>query len=579
MRYKLIENSLNDIFNPAKTILLNRGITNIKKYLSLDDSVLNHFSTLENMGNAVKCILKHIENNSHIHIIVDSDCDGHCSASMVYNYLKLIDNNINVTYSIHTKKQHGISDDIELPGDINLLICPDAATNDVEECKKLYDKGIEIIILDHHIQDKENPYAIIVNNQIGNYENKSLCGSGVVYKFLQALDEETWNSYADNFIDLVALANIGDVMDIRSYETRRLIDKGLSRIRNKFFKALIEKQSYSMGNDFNIISVQWYIVPLINALIRSGDYDEKEMMFRAFIETDEVFKYKPRKKSKDDPEPEEIDEYIYDRVARLCGNAKNRQNNSKDKSLVDIYEHIEKKGYNNNKIIIANITGLLDETLTGVTAIKVAENYNKPCLLLRKTKDDENIYAGSGRNLNDSPIEDLKGFLEETKLFEFVTGHAGAFGVGINKDNIPLAIQLINEKLKDVDFTHCYDVDFILDIDDLSINLIREIDKLKDVYGQGIKESLLVINNIEICVNNIQVFEKKSTTVKFVYNDEITFIKFNVQENDKLLKIIKDEGRSREILTLNIIGKASINDFNGILSPQIKIEKYEIYGE
>jgi single-stranded-DNA-specific exonuclease len=579
MRYKLIEGSLNDIYNPQKTILTNRGITDIKTYLNLDDSVLNHFSTLDNMDKAVECMLKHIDNNSSIHIICDSDADGYCSAAMLYNYLKLINQNINLSYSIHTKKQHGISDDIQLPEDINLLICPDSATNDTEECKKLFDKGVDIIILDHHQQDKENPYAIIVNNQTCDYPNKSLSGAGIVYKFLQAFDDETWNSYADNFIDLVALSNIGDVMDIRSYETKRLIDKGLSHIRNKFFKALIEKQSYSIGNSFNIISVQFYIVPLINALVRSGDYDEKEMMFRAFIETDEVFKYKPRKKSKDDPEPEEVDENIYDRVARLCANAKNRQNNSKDKSLVNIYEHIEKKGYDNNKIMIANVTGLLDESLTGVTAIKVAEKYNKPCLLLRKSKDDENVYAGSGRNINDSPIVDLKAFLEETGLFDFVTGHPGAFGAGIKKENIPVAIQLINEKLKDVDFTHCYDVDFIVEAEDLSISFIRDIDGLKDVYGQGIKESLLVIKNVEVCINNIQVYEKTTTTLKFVYNDEITFIKFKCQEDEEIIKIKNDEDRSGEILTLNIIGKASINNYNGILSPQIIIEKYEIIGE
>jgi single-stranded-DNA-specific exonuclease len=579
MRYRLIEGSLNDISNPQKTILTNRGITDIETYLNLDDNVLNHFNTLDNMNKAVECMLKHINNNSSIHIIVDPDCDGYCSAAMIYNYFKLLDLNINLSYSIHTKKQHGISNDIQLPEYFDLLICPDSGTNDTEKCKELADANIDIIILDHHQQDKENPFAIIVNNQVGNYPNKSLSAAGVVYLFLQAIDEETWNSYTDNFLDLVALSLIGDVMDIRSFETKRLIDKGLSHIRNKFFKALIDRQSYSIGNNFNIISIQFYIVPLINALVRSGDYDEKEMMFRAFIEVDEMFKYKPRRKSKDDPEPEEIDENIYARVARLCTNAKGRQNNSKDKSLVNIYEHIEKKGYNNNKIMIANITGLLDESLTGVTAIKIAEKYNKPCLLLRRSKDDKNIYAGSGRNINDSPILDLKVFLEETNLFEFVTGHPGAFGVGIKKDNIPVVMHLINEKLKDIDFTHCYDVDFIIDIEDLSISLIREIDNLKNVYGQGIKESLLVIKNIEICINNIQVFEKTTTTVKFIYNDEITFIKFRCAEDDEIIKIKKDEDRSGEILTLNIIGKASINSFNGILSPQIMIEKYEIVGE
>ena len=166
-----------------------------------------------------------------------------------------------------------------------------------------------------------------------NYLNKNLCGTGIVYKFLQALDEELWNDYTEDFLDLVSLANIADSMDIKQLETKRLIDKGLSKIRNKLFKALIEKQSYSINNNIIINNIHFYIVPLINGLIRAGDYEEKDLLFRAFIETDEIFKYKPRRKSKNDPEPEEIDEDIYTRVARLCGNARQRQNNSKDKDV------------------------------------------------------------------------------------------------------------------------------------------------------------------------------------------------------------------------------------------------------
>ena len=128
------------------------------------------------------------------------------------------------------------------------------------------------------------------------------------------------------------------------------------------------------------------------------------MLFRAFIETDEVFKYKPRRKSKNDPEPEEIDEDIYKRIARLCGNAKQRQNNSKNKDVEKILEYIEEKGYHNNKIIFANITDKLNENLTGLVAMNIATKYNKPCLLLRKVKDKNDFYGGSARNINRSPL-------------------------------------------------------------------------------------------------------------------------------------------------------------------------------
>jgi single-stranded-DNA-specific exonuclease len=588
MNYKLIDNSLNDIYNPKETVLRNRGIEDVNTYLNLDDSVLIHYSELDNIREAVECLLKHLENDSEVHILVDPDTDGQTSASEMYRYLKLIKPNVKLTYSIHTTKQHGLSYDIKIPEETNLLIIPDAGSNDVNECKNLKEKGIDIIILDHHEMNTDlqpigdgmiinyNPYAIIVNPQNCNYLNKAISGCAVVYKFLQALDEETWNDYADNFLDLVALGLIGDSMNIKEPETKRLIDKGLSKIRSKLFKALIDKQSYSMNNILNINNVQWYIVPLINGLIRAGDYDEKDLLFRAFIETDEVFKYKPRRKSKDDPEPEEIDEDIYTRVARLCGNARQRQNNTKNKDVEKILGYIEEKGHHNNKIVIVNVTDKLNESLTGLVAMNIASKYHKPCLLLRKVKNKPDYYGGSARNINRSPIKNLKDFLEETGLFEYCQGHQGAFGIEIHKDNISKVIELTNEQLKDIDFTEYYEVDFIIEADDLDISFIKAMNELKDLYGQGISESLVYIKNININKKDINLMGKNSDTIKFTYNDEIVFIKFKANENDEIIKWLNDWENDDDFIVIDVIGKAGLNSFNGILTPQIMMENYEI---
>ena len=225
-----------------------------------------------------------------------SDPDGYTSAAIMYQYIKLIDKNIKITYSIHKGKEHGLSKDIKIPSNINLLIIPDAGSNDYEQLEKLHDKGIDIIVLDHHLVEKESEHAIIVNNQISKYPNKNLSGVGVVYRFLQALDDETWNNYADNFLDLVALGNIADVMDTRELETRYYINKGLSQINNKMFKALIDKQYYSIRDEINITNMAFYIVPLINAMIRFGTMEQKTLLFEGFIEHDMEFDYKPRGK-------------------------------------------------------------------------------------------------------------------------------------------------------------------------------------------------------------------------------------------------------------------------------------------
>lgn len=294
MKYRLYENGTNDTSNVVMEALKNRGVCDCNEYLNLTDKVVLPYSYLNNMDEAVDLFINHFERKSKIGVLVDEDVDGFCSASEMYLYIKRLDSDYPVNYIMHQRaKAHGLSDDIELPDDIELLIIPDAGTNDVEQCKKLNENGIDILILDHHESEKDNPFALIVNNQMSErYDNKSLCGAGVVYKFLKALDDRLWNEYADDFLDLFALGNISDVMDMRSYETRYLTDLGLKNIQNKFLKALIKAQEYSMNDIVNIHNIQWYITPVINAIIRIGSIEEKELVFRAFIEEDEFFEYK-----------------------------------------------------------------------------------------------------------------------------------------------------------------------------------------------------------------------------------------------------------------------------------------------
>lgn len=575
MNYRLIKNSLNDIDNPKQTILLNRGIENWKQYLNLSEDCTHDFNLLDNIDKAVSCFINHIENKSRIHIIVDSDVDGYTSASMVYRYIKYLGEDIYVSYSLHTKKQHGISEDVEIPDDCELLIVPDAGSNDVEQCKKLVEKGIDIIILDHHICDKTNGFAIVVNNQMCDYPNKNFCGAGIVYKFLKAVDEELWEDYADKMLDIVALGNISDVMDMRECETRYYVDLGLTKIRSKLFKALIEKQSYSMNGVINITSVQFYVTPILNAMIRVGSAEDKDLLFRAFIETDEVFKYKKR------GETEESDEDIYTRAARLCYNAKNRQGKDVQKGVDAIDEVIKEKEIYKDKVMFINVSDILGETLTGLVAIKIAEKYNRPCLLLRRQKAREDgslYYGGSCRNFDNSPIESLKDFLDSTGTFEFVQGHDNAAGISIPRENVAKSIELCNERLSDMDFQKCFNVDFDINASDLSVGFIKAIDEMKDIFGQGIKEPLVHIKNIPIWSESFFVMGKNSNSWKVINDEGYAFVKFNVDvDKDEVLQIYNsnlDGEEEYSLGSIDVVGTVSINNYNNILTPQIIIKDY-----
>lgn len=574
MKYRLYENGTNDTSNVVMEVLKNRGVCDCNEYLNLTDKVVLPYSYLNNMDEAVDLFINHFERKSKIGVLVDEDVDGFCSASEMYLYIKRLDSDYPVNYIMHQRaKAHGLSDDIELPDDIELLIIPDAGTNDVEQCKKLNENGIDILILDHHESEKDNPFALIVNNQMSErYDNKSLCGAGVVYKFLKALDDRLWNEYADDFLDLFALGNISDVMDMRSYETRYLTDLGLKNIQNKFLKALIKAQEYSMNDIVNIHNIQWYITPVINAIIRIGSIEEKELVFRAFIEEDEFFEYKKRA-TKNNP-AQTIQESIYDRAARFCKNSKQRQDKLRDKGLEKLSNQAKKfcKNSDETKILLVDTTDVLHEGLTGVVAIKMAENFNKPVILLKRHKNElgEEVYGGSARNMNNSPIENLKDVINSTNVIKG-QGHANAFGiVDLPIDKKEEATRILNDILKDVEYDATYLVDYIFDIYEVDVNTIIQLSVFDNIICQGIEEPKIAVENIKLSRSEFEIFGKKEDTISFTYNG-IKYVQFKCKEGNQLYDFLQNAWDDNETVTFNIVGKPSINEYNGIRTPQVII--------
>ena len=570
MKYRLYKNATNNIYERDKirSFLSNRGIENPDTYLNLSINNTYDYHLLCNMDKAVDLFRKHFEVGDEIAILIDTDVDGYTSAAMTYLYIKQMDSHYPVKYIMHTKaKSHGLRGDVQIPEDVKLLIIPDGGTNDWKECKRISEKGIDVLILDHHEQEKEeNKYAVVVNNQLSpDYPNKDFCGAGIVYKFLQALDEEYWQEFADDYLDLVALGNISDVMDMRSYETKYYVQKGLLNIKNKCFDALIKAQDYSISGKISIHNIQFYVTTIINGCIRYGTDEEKELLFRAFIEQDEFFEYNKRA-TKDKP-AETIQESIYDRAARLSKNAKSRQDKARDKALAEILNIIG-HNFDDKKVIFLDITNVTDSVLTGLIAIKIADQFNKPCILVNGT-------GGSARNFRHSPIESFKDVINQTGIFSG-QGHANACGIlGIKPDNHGAAIVKLDEILKDVEYDSTYLCDYIVDADELDVSLITDLSKTDDLIGQGVEEPMIAVENITLSKNDISVFGKNSDVISFVIND-IKFVMFKCDEDNQLYSWVQDAWDDEDEITFTIVGKPGINEYEGVRTPQIIIENVNI---
>lgn len=560
MKYQLI--GKNNFFNPIETILHNRGIEDIETFLNVSDKDVIHWSKLKNIDDAVNCLLSHIERGSKIFIQADSDQDGIASSSILINYLNTVFPDCKLQWRIQEGKEHGVIVET-VPNDTNLVIVPDAGSNQYEEHKILKEKGMDVLVIDHHECEEESKDAIVVNNQLSpDYPNKSLTGSGMVYKVLKAVDDRLNINQADYYLDLVAIGLIGDLADSRVPETRYYMNEGLKHINNSFLKALFEKQSYSTKGKINIVNCQFYIVPLVNAAIRIGNMQEKLQMMNAFLESKALIYNKRKDES----------EVIQVATARMLGNIKSRQARLRDKGVKLIEQRIHEKKLLDNKVLIVNVTDLLDKNLTGLVANSLAKQYKRPVLLLRYNEKD-NVLQGSGRGYDKGFIKGFRGFLNDTGLFNYCEGHSEAFGASICPENLIEVNKIINQKLEGVEIdSDVYDVDFVIPMKSLSEKFIKELNEYRNVWGHNVEEPLIVAKDLEINAEDIQILGANKTILKFICKG-IEYIKFSSSEDE--WKDIVDKG---ERLVMDVVGRCSVNEYQGKKVSQMIVDDYEVVG-
>lgn len=558
MKYELI--GKNDYLNPIDMILHNRGIEDIQSFLHTNIKNVIHWSKLENMNRAIDCLLKHIEKKSKIFIQIDSDCDGVNSSAMLINYVRKIFPDVDIQWRIHEGKQHGIIVDT-VPNDIDLVIIPDAGSNQYQEHKQLKEREIDVIVLDHHECERESEDAIVVNNQLSpSYTNKNFSGAGIVMKFLEALDSKLNINHAHYYMDLTSIGNIGDVMDGRELETRYYMLKGLENINNSFLKALFDKQEYSTKGVRSLITTAFYIVPLINAAIRVANMQEKLQMVKSFLESKELVYYKRNNEH----------ETIQVNTARMLGNIKNKQGRMRDKSVVEIESKIKEKNLLDNKILIVNVTNSLDKNLTGLVATQLSRKFKRPTMLLRYNAK-KCTFGGSIRGYEKGAIKDFKQLLHETNQFNFVEGHANAAGFDINADNIMKLNEILNNKLKDIQIdVDVHEVDFVISAKNLKESFVKELHGYKNLWGQKVDEPLLAIKEISVNKEDVQLMGKNKNTIKFTHKG-IEYVKFFTNEDTYNNMISKGEN-----LVIDVVGKASVNDYEGKQTGKIIIEDFEV---
>lgn len=511
------------------------GVKDADEYLNAGLDVMDSPWDYPNMKEGVERLKKAIDSGEKIGILVDADCDGNLSAALIAKFLLRFTNNL--AYFFHIGKGHGLvrnkEEDIPqqvLDSGVSLLITPDSSTNDAPQCQWLKSNGIDCLVLDHHEVTTSNPYAFIINHHLGERLNTALSGTGVTQKLVQAC-AESWNiDLGDLYYDLVATSIISDVCDLTTLENRAYVKYGFENITDPMLELMFTKFNRK-GN--NPIGVSWGTAPPINSLCRGDDQQAKIDFFMALIGKGNM-----------------------DKGVSIARKAHNEQS----KIVKTIYEEIEPNLDQSHKVMIGYTTEEY-KGYTGLIANKITGNFGKPALVLREL--NSTMFSGSLR----SPV-DIADKINESKLAK-CQGHLAACGIFLKKSNLNRLIKWFDTLPLNTDPER--QVTAILKPNQVTLPLCHACSDDMVLWGSSDGNKIVQPKfylEFETSPSDVQVFVKKTTTVKIV-KDDVSFLKFQCDEE-------KAQLLQRERCNVAMIVTLGVNEWNGVESPQGTVESWEV---
>lgn len=544
-----------------------RGIEDISEWINPPSKYVHSPYLLDNIDELVEVLIKAIHTGKSIVIVADIDTDGVCSASIMYNYLKELTSRVRYIHS-QRSKGHGVETVLDqIVEDDEVVLIVDSSSNSVEGCKALKEQLKDVLIIDHHVIDEENPYAIIVNCQQGKYPNKHLSGSAMCYKVCQVLDEYLDIELAEDFLDLSSVGLVGDMMDVSDMENRYLINKGINRIQNFGLKEILNQSGIEFKKGITTTNISFKVAPIIGACSR---FDKIELALRLLT-------------CEDEDEAKSITKEMID----LNEERKTQQKEQVESVVESIQEGLD-MGVELDSLIVI-VDNNIESGFRGLIATEVVEKYSRPTFILSEkvNEDGSREFVGSARSVG---LIKLKELCEQSGLFIFATGHSQAHGVGFNSENLDAIISYFNNTLDSTDLQKVVEYDLEIEIDDIDEMDIKSIESFGKIVGQGFPEPTFLINGVIV----EEAFSKKlGSHMRAVMGKQLDTVKIICESNFNLMKFRSHENYARDveeyfynpnnfITELQVVGSLNLNSFYNyglkktVVTSQIFMSDYKI---
>lgn len=464
-------------------ILLSRGMDNHERayeYLNPDTGRLCDPYLMKDMEEAVGTILSAVAERKRIVIYGDYDVDGITSTAIIYNYLGGMGADVDYYIPDRLDEGYGLSMGAVqklAERNIELVITVDCGVTAFPEIEYLKQKGIKVVVTDHHECMTELPCADAVVNpcrQDCTYPGKELSGAGVALKLVYAMGQRLGQKDAGlQFMDLAAIGTIADVVPLIN-ENRIIAYYGLkllNRTGNTGIKALLKAAGFK-EQSITVHTVSFVISPRLNAAGRMGDASRS---VKLLVSKDEAF----------------CDELSLE----LCAENKQRQD-IEGKIISEVNDMLlNNPGLLQNRVIVLAKEGW-HNGIIGIVASRTAERYHKPSILVSLDKDTG---KGSGRSIHGFNL--YEAISSASGLLDRYGGHELAAGITIKKSNIDKFREAVNQyagmasgkrEPPPVLYT-----DIVTDGNVINIKLISELERMAP-FGTGNPVPVFVMKNVQV---------------------------------------------------------------------------------
>ncbi|MDD5157697.1 single-stranded-DNA-specific exonuclease RecJ [Sulfurimonas sp.] len=495
---------------------------------------------LQDATKSAKKIAEAIKERKKIVLVGDYDVDGVSSSAIMVDFFRQIPYPLEVIIPNRFRDGYGVSPNLLERIDANLIITVDNGITAVEAANICKQRGIELIITDHHTPSDLLPDAYaIIDPKLPNcdYPFKEICGAQVAWLLLGLLKKElNLNIDMRLFLDILCVAIIADIMPLVDIN-RILVKEGLKLLMHSNRPSSIIIRDFLNKSVISSEDIGFQIAPRINSAGRLEDasialeFLTAKTVEKAFVQFEILNSLNELRKENESATTKE---------ALLCVNE------------------------NDSVIVVAGDNW--HEGVVGIVASRVVNQFEKPAIVL-SCKDG--VAKGSARSVGEVDIYKLIK-ANESYLTKF-GGHKMAAGLGLevkNIDEFRVAINKSALSLDKKDFIPKEKFIGIVSSDEIDIEFLELLESFEP-YGEANLRPLFLVKEAEIISINSMGRDRS--------HSKITIRQFSHERKTLELILFYQLLEMPENRKLTCSYRVTKNEYNGAVSPQLIINKIYNY--